>query len=82
MQKTSTLNPGGHNHAPTVIVALASKEASTDREELMEDASDQGVMLEVRLTRCLKTLHDFGRNTGGRDIECGGSIEGDDNGHP
>ena len=53
------MNQEGQDHAPTVTVTLATEEADTGRDEVMEDVTAQGVVLEARLTRCPKTLHDL-----------------------
>ncbi len=55
----STLNQEEQDHAPTVTVTLATEEADTGRDEVMEDVPAQGIVLEARLTRCPKTLHDL-----------------------
>ena len=55
----STLNREGQDHAPTVTVTLASDNLNTSRDEVMEDIPARGVMLEARLARCPKTLHDL-----------------------
>jgi hypothetical protein len=53
------LNPEGQDHAPTVTATLAAKEVRTGRDEVMEYFPAQAVVLEARLTRCPKTLHDL-----------------------